>query len=379
MSVKATYEKLQQRIDTLEKDSIEHKDIENVLRENGEKYRELADLLPLTVFEIDNAGNFTFTNQQASQFFGHTKEAFDKGLNAIELFVPEDRYRLALNMTRILRGEQLGENEYTILRKDGKTFPVIIYSNRVCRNEKPIGLRGIIIDISEPKNKDRVLRESESRLRLLSSHLLTVQERERKRISLELHDELGQSLTVLKLQIRSIEKKLDDAQTDLKEDCVNILNYLDQIIEDVRRFTRDLGSSVLEDLGLSAALRWLAEDFERHSDINVSLDIEHIDDLFSHEKQIIVYRIFQEAITNIGKHADADHVSIVIMKKGKRLFFQIVDNGKGFDKKQMEKRGSELTGLGLTAMDERAKMLGSRLDIVSRIQRGTRITLNIPI
>lgn len=376
---KSSYEKLQQKIKALEKDAIEYRQMEYTLRENGEKYRELADLLPQTVFEIDIAGNFTFSNPNALQSFDHTQETFDKGLNAMDLFVPEDRDRFSANKTRALRGKQTGGNEYTMLGKDGNTFPVVIYSNPISRDGKPVGLKGIIIDISEVKKKDMLLRESERKLRLLSSHLLTVQERERRRISMELHDEVGQSLTVLKLQIRSIKNRLNDSQTDLKEDCVNILKYVDQTIENVRRFSRDFGSSILEDLGLCAALRWLAEDFEKHSNINISLDIEQVDNLFSRESQIIIYRIFQEAITNINKHANADHLSIVVMKKKKNISFQIVDDGKGFDKKQIENRSSDVIGLGLTAMDERAKMLGGILEIFSRKQRGTRITLNVPI
>jgi PAS domain S-box-containing protein len=376
---KSSHEKLQQKIKELEKDAIEYRHVENTLRENGEKYRELADLLPQTVFEIDIAGNFTFSNPNALQSFGYTQEAFDKGLNDMDLFVPKDRDRFSANKTRALRGKQTGGNEYTMLGKDGNTFPVVIYSNPISRDGKPVGLKGIIIDISEVKKKDMVLRESQRKLRLLSSHLLTVQERERRRISMELHDEVGQSLTVLKLQIRSIKNRLNDSQTDLKEDCVNILKCVDQTIENVRRFSRDFGSSILEDLGLCAALRWLAEDFEKHSNINISLDIEQVDNLFSSESQIIIYRMFQEAIANIGKHAHADHLSIVVMKKKKNVSFQILDDGKGFDKKQIENRNSDVIGLGLTAMDERARMLGGTLEIFSRKQRGTRITLNAPI
>ena len=379
MFEKSSYEKLQQKIKELEKDAIEYRQTENVLRRNGEKYRELDDLLPQTVFEIDIAGNLTFSTQHSLQSFGYTQEDFDKGLNAIELFDPVDRDRFLVNKKRTLRGEQTIGNEYTMLGKDGTTFPIFIYLNPISRDGKLVGLKGIIIDISKVKKKDMVLRESERKLRLLSSHLLTVQERERRRISMELHDEVGQSLTVLKLQIRSMKNRLNNSQTDLKEDCVNMLKYVDQTIENVRRFSRDFGSSILEDLGLCAALRWLAEDFEKHSNINISLDIEEVDNLLSREPQIIIYRIFQEAITNIEKHANADHISIVVMKKKKNVFFQIVDDGKGFDKKRIENRNSDVVGLGLTAMDERARMLGGTINVFSRQQRGTRITLNVPI
>ena len=376
---KLSYVKLQEKIKELEKNAVEYRKAENILMENGKKYMEIAELLPQTLFEIDLEGNLTFSNPNALQSFGYSQEVFDKGLNALELFVPEDRKRFSANKKMTLRGKQTVGNDYTMLRKDGSTFPVVIYSNPMSRDGKPVGLKGIIIDISEVKKKDMLLRESERKLRLLSSHLLTVQERERRRISMELHDEVGQSLTVLKLQIRSIKNKLNDIQTDLKEDCVEILKYMDQTIENVRRFSRDFGSSILEDLGLCTALRWLVEDFEKHSNINVSLDIVQIDNLFSCESQILIYRIFQEVITNVDRHAHADQLSIVIMKKKKKIFFQIVDNGKGFDKKQIDNSSSNKIGLGMTAIDERAKMLGGTLDVFSRKQRGTRITLIVPI
>ena len=376
---KLSYAKLQEKVKALEKDAIEYRKAEDILRENGEKYKELSELLPQTLFEIDLEGNLTFSNRNALQAFGYAQGEVDKGLNAMELFVPEDRNRFSANKKRTLKGNHTGGNEYTMLRKDGDTFPVIIYSNPMIRDGKSVGLKGIIIDITEVKKKDMLLRESERKLRLLSSHLLTVQERERRRISMELHDEVGQSLTVLKLQIRSIKNKLNNSQTDLKEDCEEILKYADQTIENVRRFSRDFGSRILEDMGLCAALKWLAEDFEKHSNIDVSLDIEKIDNLFPRESQIIIYRIFQEAITNIDKHAHADHLSIVVMKKKKNVFFQLVDDGKGFDKKQINNRRSGVIGLGLTAMDERAKMLGGTLKIFSQKKRGTRITLHVPI
>ena len=379
MYEKLSYVGLQEKIKELEKNAAEYREVENSLRENGEKYKELTELLPQTFFEIDFTGNLIFLNPNALQSFGYDQRIFDKALTATDLFVPEDRTRFLANKERTLKGKQAGGNEYTMLRKDGSTFPVVIYSSSMNREGKLAGLKGIIIDISEIKKKDMMLRESERKLRLLSSHLLTVQERERRRISMELHDEVGQSLTVLKLQIRSVKNKLNDNQTDLKEDCIEILEYVDQTIENVRRFSRDFGSSILEDLGLCAALRWLVEDFEKHSNINISLDITEIDNLFSRDSQILIYRIFQEAITNIDRHAHADQLSIVITKKKGNIFFQIVDNGKGFDNKQMDNTSSDVMGLGLTAMDERAKMLGGTLNVFSRKQRGTRITLIVPI
>jgi signal transduction histidine kinase len=231
----------------------------------------------------------------------------------------------------------------------------------------------------ERKLAEKALRESWKRLQFLSSHLLTAQERERKRISLELHDELGQSLTVLKLQLRSIEKALNKEQRALKEDCKKTLQYINQIIENIRRLSRDLSPSILEDLGLTAALQWLIEDFAKHSAIKVDIDMLVFDNLFSSDAQIIIYRIFQEALTNIVKHAQANTVTVVVKKKDGSVHFQVQDDGKGFDIKQIEARYPTEKSLGLLAMDERARMLGGQLEVYGQKGKGTRIIFTIPI
>jgi signal transduction histidine kinase len=229
------------------------------------------------------------------------------------------------------------------------------------------------------EEKHRALIQKELRLRFLSSHLLTAQERERRRISLELHDELGQSLTLLKLQVGSIEKKLRKGQKSLKETCESTLNYIDKMIEDVRRLARDLSPSILEDLGFSAAIRWLFKDFAEHSNIKISLNIVDVDPLFDREAQIILYRIFQEALANIGKHAHASQVSVAIKQNGNSVSFQVEDNGSGFNPEEVESRSPTSKSLGLAAMHERARMLGGLLDISSQQGRGTTIALSIPV
>ena len=123
--------------------------IREALLESERRYRELADFLPQIVFEIDEAGNFTFANRQAYSYSGYRPEDIDKGLNALELFVPEDRERVRESIRRILSGEQLGGNEYTAQRKDGSTFPVIVYSVPIVHDNKRVGLRGIVVDMTE--------------------------------------------------------------------------------------------------------------------------------------------------------------------------------------------------------------------------------------
>lgn len=233
-------------------------------------------------------------------------------------------------------------------------------------------------EIGERLQAESALIESENKLRHLSFHILMEQEKERRRLALELHDEMGQSLSLLKVRLTTIQRKLRNEETSLVEAFDETRKYLNEIIENVRRISRDLSPSILEDLGLAAALDRLISDFSKHFHIEVSHDIEDIDNLFSGETRIIVYRIFQEVLANIGKHAQAAHVSIVVKKQDKMALFLVKDNGKGFDVKEISDRRPAEKGMGLAAMHERARMVGSSLKIWTQKGKGTQITFMVP-
>jgi len=226
--------------------------------------------------------------------------------------------------------------------------------------------------------RENALKESEARLRLLSSRLINAQEQERKRVSKELHDELGQSLAHLKHRVRSIQRKFSADPSALGRECEDISRYIDLTIENVRRLSRDLRPSVLEHLGLSAALRWLIDMFQKQHTLQISVDMEDIDSLFFPEDQINLYRIFQEALTNIGKHARADRIFFSVKSEEHCAIFQIQDDGSGFDVPATLGGDSADKGMGLAAMKERAHMLGARLNIASRPGEGTAIRLTVP-
>jgi len=208
---------------------------------------------------------------------------------------------------------------------------------------------------------------------------LTAQESERKRISKELHDELGQALTVIKLQLRFIEKGLRKDQATIKEECESISQYVDQVIEEVRRFSRDLTPAILEDAGLLVALRWLIGNSNKNHHIDMTMDVMDLDDLLSQDAQIIIYRIFQEALTNIGRHAQAKNVSLMIQKHNGGVSFSVEDDGIGFDVLRTATANPSEKGLGLTVMAERAQMLGGSLELWSEEGKGTRISFWIPL
>jgi signal transduction histidine kinase len=153
--------------------------------------------------------------------------------------------------------------------------------------------------------------------------------------------------------------------------------FIDQIIDNVRRLARDLSPSTLEDLGLSASLRWMAEGFAKYCNMRLSIQIEDIDHLYPPEKQIIIYRILQEGLTNIGKHARAQNASVTVQRRKKQVVFRVEDDGKGFDAQKTIAGYALDKGMGLAAIGERSRMLGGRLDISSSEGKGTRIHLTV--
>jgi signal transduction histidine kinase len=235
------------------------------------------------------------------------------------------------------------------------------------------------VENAERREAEESLRESEKLVRALSSRLLRAQEIERKRISMELHDGLGQALNVMKLRIRLIEKEWDEGREQTKEACEELLEYLDEVIEDARRLSRDLSPAVLEDLGLTSALHWLVSNFRKSATMQVAADIADIDGLFSDNKRITIYRVIQEALTNAGKHSRAANVSVRIRRQGDLVAFSVEDDGTGFDPTMSAKRDVSEKGIGLTTMGERVRMIGGRFDLWSRPSEGTRVSFHVPV
>jgi PAS domain S-box-containing protein len=157
----AVYSELAHSIRTV----VKSKRAAEALRESEKRFRELSELLPEVIFEMDSKGDLKFVNHAAYIQFGYSREEFDSGLNALQMLVPEDRKRAEENIERVLRGEKIGSNEYTALRKDGTTFPIIINSNPIIRGDRAVGLRGIMVDITERKQIEIQLKESEEKYR----------------------------------------------------------------------------------------------------------------------------------------------------------------------------------------------------------------------
>jgi PAS domain S-box-containing protein len=362
------------------RDITERRRMEEALRESEERYRQLVKHAPAAILEFDvEKQKLVALNDVLYEFLGYTNGEIDT-MKAIDFLAEESQKLYLERLGKVLAGEKISDMvEYKLRGKGGRELWALLNTRLVYEKGKPKSASLVVHDITDLKRAEEALRESETRLRSLSVQLMKAQEAERMRLSKELHDELGQALALLKHRVRSIQSQLQKGRSSLREECEETSRYIDEIIENVRRLSRDLSPSILEDLGLTSALQWLTENFDKQYSLMTSSDIDNIDDLFPKEAQTNLYRISQEALTNIGKHAEAKHVSYAVKENEGSVTLSIEDDGKGFDVNRVRSVHSLEKGLGLDAMEERAHMLGASLDIKSQVGEGTKITLTIPL
>jgi PAS domain S-box-containing protein len=357
-------------------DITERRTAEMRLRDSEARFRGIFEGAAMGIGLTDKQGRFLTTNRTFREMLGFG-EAELHGKTCLDFTHADDLHRSQELFLKLTSGQRERlQVEKRFQRKDGQYFWARVTISLINDLEgQPLYTIGMVEDITQARQAEKQLKESEQRLRNLASQLMTAQEDERRRISRELHDELGQSLLVLKLQARDIEKTLGPKQQRLRRECHEMLGNLDQLVDNVRRLSRDLSPMILEDLGLSAALQRLIQDFSKHYRIEYWADESRIDDLFPSEVQVAIYRIFQECLTNIGKHSGARRLTVSINKAADRVSFLIQDNGKGFDPTQ---RRHQAQGLGLAAMEERVRMAGGVLSVWSQEGAGTKISFDIP-
>ncbi len=316
-------------------------------------------------------GPFIEVNQKAIDTYLYSREEF-KYLNPLTLVPPEHRHRHEQIINRLLKeGHVIYEIEY--FRKDKRRIPVEISAHLFEYRNQPTVL-SIVRDISERKRAQEALKRSSFRLRRLASRLQEIREEERAMIAREIHDQLGQLLTVLKIEISLLCRQFGPKTPVVQEKIDTISQLINQAVQTVQQISAKLRPGILDEVGLVAAMEWQSEEFSKHTGITCKSYFPKKELKLDKERATALFRIFQEALTNVARHSQAQRVSIFLKQFDQHVILEVIDNGVGINRQQIESPQS----LGLLGMRERAMVFGGKVEINGVPGQGTHVKVELP-
>jgi signal transduction histidine kinase len=228
--------------------------------------------------------------------------------------------------------------------------------------------------IAERMAVEERLKESEEKLRRLAAYLISVREEERTHIAREIHDELGQVLTGLKMDVTWLANRLESKQKPLHEKTDSMCGLIDSAIQTVRKIASGLRPEILDEMGIVAAIDWQAKEFQKRTGIRTRLELPPEGTKFDLERSTTTFRIFQEILTNVARHSHASRVDVKFAVDDSRMRLEVADNGIGISEAKLNGKS-----LGLLGMQERALVFNGDVVISGAAGQGTRVTVNIPL
>jgi two-component system sensor histidine kinase UhpB len=357
----------------ISRDITEHKRAQAALQESEANFRALVEQSLIGTAIIQD-GKFVYVNPRTAEIVGYQQEEII-GLSPIDLTVEEDREFMRESFRKRISGE-VASDHYTVRarRKDGIVIELEIYGSTIIYQKRP-AFMSTIQDITERKKIEEQLKNSREQLRDLTANMQAAIEEEKRLISREIHDELGQILTGLKMDISWLDKRLPEDQKILSDKTESMIKLIDNLIETVRRISLELRPRELDDYGLVAAIEWQVQDFENRSGIKCEF-ISSIEDAdLDRALSLVVFRILQETLTNVARHANATSVNITLEEEDGNLKLIVEDNGKGITEEDISGRKS----LGILGIRERAHTFGGDVRISGKPGRGTTVILELPL
>jgi two-component system sensor histidine kinase UhpB len=352
--------------------TIERKRIEQEKKMEKELSDSIINSLPGIFYFYDAKGNFLRWNKNFEIVLEYGPVEI-KTMKAKDFFEEKDSESVGHWIEKTFK-EGYATTETTILSKSGKRTPYYFTGSSIYFNDQAC-LIGIGLDISASKKSEEELRQLNEELRKVSVHLEKIREEERTRIAREVHDQLGQQLTALKMDLSWIEKKINtQAKTgEIQQKFDEMFQMMDEAVTTIRKVAADLRPSVLDDFGLIEALNWQSSEFTKRSEIPVHFSSPDVELKFEPGTAVGLLRIYQEALTNIARHAAAKKVLASLEILPDHIILVIKDDGKGFDSARQKK------SLGLMGMKERAVMIGGEVQIISEPGIGTTIIISAPL
>jgi two-component system sensor histidine kinase UhpB len=346
--------------------------LQNQIAALTQRFRTLIDMTPVAMWIIEDE-QVSFANRAAFELFGVATPQQLVGQPVYALIDASVHAQLRAHLTQALAGETPTPIASAgIVRADGQARQVELASAALPDHGRTV-VQMVITDITRRERQARAQRQHRLALRQLSASVAEAREEERRRIARELHDELGQRLTALKMELSSLMSQ--DPHRAQSPHVAGMLEMLDETVAAVRRIAADLRPLMLDDLGLNAAIESLAREAARRMDVEVTVRLGHDDPPVSSGTAIALYRMVQEALTNVGRHARATDVAIEMKTVGGELVLTVRDNGVGFPAGALQHEGR----FGLLGMRERAAALGGRLDIDNPPGGGGRVTVHVPL
>jgi len=319
---------------------------------------------------VDADKNIIFTNPAFNTLFGYESgELLGESVRVLKNASPDQFHVMPEGLAEMIRNDRHGTSEVENKKKDGSVVVAQVHISTLSMDNRKYWIV-VCQDITEKKQHEELLRE-------LPKRIMDAQESERRRVARELHDGVSQVLASVKFRIQMIERKITHADNVVVQEIARTKELLDETTQDIWRICQALRPSVLDDVGLAAAIRSVVDDFQERTRVETSLTCPESSMLPS-EIELALFRIVQETLTNIEKHAKASELHLKLTCGNGHAILCIQDNGIGFDPQKLGSNRSQRKGLGLYHMKERASYINGMFTIRSVLGEGTRITIQVP-
>jgi PAS domain S-box-containing protein len=360
------------------RDITERKQAEDQLRRSEEKFKTLFGLAPVGISVLDPQYNVVDVNPALEKITRLSREELLNGSWRRRTYLNADG--TPMQFAQLASQQAVNENrpinpiETGIVTESGE----ILWTQVSAAPLDLLEASAVVItqDITERKRAAEALEGANHQLRGLSRQLFHLQEEERRHLARELHDEIGQNLTAAKMNLEMISPHVPAKVTGRLEDSVQLL---DRLLVQVRQLSLALRPALLDELGLVPTLRWLVEQQAKRAGLRTRFHAPEPFEKLGSEIQTVGFRIVQEAITNVLRHAHARSVSIHLEIVGDQLRIKIVDDGNGFELAEVERRAHDGLGFGLIGMRERAALVGGQVQIISSPNKGTSVEVSLPL